>query len=393
MWRRRGRPPPPVQRLSQWRELGPVQPLDFLNAAAASGREWLGRTSPRPAVGAVVVRDGQIIGQSATAPGTGPHAEAQALEQAGALARGADLYTTLEPCRHHGQTPPCTEAIVAAGIGRCFYAYPDPNPAATGGAHDLAAAGIETARVAGCDAAFDGLKGYLHHTRTGRPWVIAKWAMSLDGRVALPAGQRGYLSSPQSLSLVHRRRAEVDAIVVGSGTVLADDPRLTVRSGIPVSRQPLRVVLDGRARLPADAAMLGMPGKTICFVGAAAPPERCAALVENGCFVQIQDDPPRADPTAVLQRLGSMGIQSVLLEGGPTTIGSFLAAQLINEIEVFLCPVLVGDPASPAALPGLPEGFLPPGLELLESGTVGPDLWLRARTRDSIDWNGEMQPE
>ena len=134
-----------------------MQPLDFLNAAAASGREWLGRTSPRPAVGAVVVRDGQIIGQSATAPGTGPHAEAQALEQAGALARGADLYTTLEPCRHHGQTPPCTEAIVAAGIGRCFYAYPDPNPAATGGAHELAAAGVETARVAGCDAAFDGL--------------------------------------------------------------------------------------------------------------------------------------------------------------------------------------------------------------------------------------------
>lgn len=370
-----------------------MQPLHYLNLAATSGREWLGRTAPRPAVGAVVVRDGQIIGQSATAPGTGPHAEAQALEQAGALARGADLYTTLEPCRHHGQTPPCTEAIVAAGIGRCFYAYPDPDPAGGGGAQELAAGGVETTRVAGCRAAFEGLKGYLHHTRTGRPWVIAKWAMSLDGRLALPAGQRGYLSSPQSLSLVHRRRAEVDAIAVGSGTALADDPRLTVRSGIAVSRQPLRVVLDGRARLPADAAMLGMPGKTVCFVGPAASTERCDALVETGCVVQRLDHPPRADPAAVLQRLGAMGVQSVLLEGGPTTMGSFLAAQLINEVEVFLCPVLIGDPASPVALQGLPEGFLAPGLELLESGTVGPDLWLRARPRGSIDWDGQARPE
>ena len=249
----------------------------------------------------------------------------------------------------------------------------------------LAAAGIETARIAGCDAAADGLKGFLHHTRTGRPWVIAKWAMSLDGRVAPPAGRRGYLSSSRSLALVHRRRAEVDAIVVGSGTVLADDPRLTVRSGIAVSRQPLRVVLDGRGRMPAGAAMLGLPGNTACFVGPAAPAQRCAALAESGCIVHRLQVPPRADPAAALEQLGAMGIQSVLLEGGPTTIGSFLAARLINEIEVFVCPVLVGDPASPAALRGLPEGYLPPGLELLESGPVGPDLWLRARTRGSTE--------
>lgn len=356
-----------------------MKPIDFLNLAAASGREWLGRTGPRPAVGAVVVRDGQIVGQAATAPGTGPHAEALALEQAGALARGADLYATLEPCSHHGQTPPCTEAIVAAGIARCFFACPDPNPVAAGGARELAASGIETTRIARCDAAVDGLKGYLHHRRTGRPWVIAKWAMSLDGRVAPPGGRRGYLSSPQSLALVHRRRAEVDAIAVGSGTALADDPRLTVRSGIAVSRQPLRVVLDGRARLPADAAMLGQPGDTVLFVGPAAPPEKCAALADSGCTVHRLEDSPRADPAAVLRRLGAMGIQSVLLEGGPNTIGSFLAARLINEIEVFLCPQLVGDPASPVALQGMPAGFLPPDLELLESGPVGPDLWLRAR--------------
>ena len=352
-----------------------------MKIAAASGRERLGRTSPRPAVGAVVVRDGRIVGQAATAPGTGPHAEALALEQAGALARGADLYTTLEPCSHHGQTPPCTDAIVAAGIRRCFYACPDPNPAAAGGAQELADAGVETARIYGCDSAIDSLKGFLHHTRTGRPWVIAKWAMSLDGRVALPAGRRGYLSSPQSLALVHRRRAEVDAIVVGSGTALADDPRLTVRSGIPVSRQPLRVVLDGRARLPPDAAMLSQPGKTVCFVGPAAPPQRCAALSESGCLVHRLDEAPRADPAAVLRGLGAMGIQSVLLEGGPTTTGSFLAAQMINEIEVFICPMLVGDPDSPVALQGLPAGFLPPELVMLESGPVGPDLWLRARPR------------
>ena len=367
--------------------------LDFLNVAATTGREWLGRTSPRPAVGAVVVRDGRIVGQAATAPGNGPHAEAQALEQAGALARGADLYTTLEPCCHHGQTPPCTDAIIAAGIARCFYACPDPNPAAAGGAEKLLAAGVEAVRLAGCDAAIDGLKGFLHHCRTGRPWVIAKWAMSLDGRVAPSGGRRGYLSSPRSLALVHRRRAEVDAIVVGSGTALADDPRLTVRSGIAVSRPPLRVVLDGRARLPADAAMLGLPGRTVCFVGPAASAERCAALSERGCKVRRLQDPPRAKPAAVLERLGAMGVQSVLLEGGPTTIGSFLAAGLINEIEVFVCPVLVGDPASPAALRGLPEGFLPPELELLESGTVGPDLWVRARPRGPVGRAGGPAPE
>jgi diaminohydroxyphosphoribosylaminopyrimidine deaminase/5-amino-6-(5-phosphoribosylamino)uracil reductase len=350
----------------------------LLNVAAATARERLGRTSPRPAVGAVVVRDGQIFGQAATAPGTGPHAEALALEQAGALARGSDLYSTLEPCRHHGQTPPCTAAIVAAGVARCFYACPDPNPDAAGGARELAAAGVETIQIPGCDAAADGLKGYLHHRRTGRPWVIAKWAMSLDGRVAPSAGRAGYLSSPQSLALVHRRRAEVDAIVIGSGTALADDPRLTVRSGIAVSRQPLRVVLDGRARLPADAAMLKQPGETVLFVGPDASAERCAALAERGCSIQQLPETPRANPAAALGRLGAMGIQSVLLEGGPTTTGSFLATQLINEIEVFVCPQLVGDPTSPAALRGLPAGFLPPGLKLLDSGPVGPDLWLRA---------------
>lgn len=328
-----------------------------------------------------MIRAGQIVGQAATAPGAGPHAETQALEQAGALARGADLYVTLEPCRHHGRTPPCTQAIVAAGIARCFYAVADPNPAAGGGAAELAAAGIETTRLAGCEAAADGLKGYLHHRRTGRPFVIAKWAMSLDGRVGLPAGRRGYLSSEQSLARVHRRRAEVDAVAVGSGTALADDPRLTVRSGVAVSRQPLRVVLDGRARLPPGAAMLGQEGQTLCFVGPAAAAKRCVALAGRGCQVQRLPQPPRADPGGVLRRLGAMGITSVLLEGGPTVIASFLAARLIDEIEVFVCPVLVGDPAAPVALGDLPARFRAPELELVESGQTGPDLWFRARPR------------
>ncbi len=336
-----------------------------------------------------MVRDGQIVGQAGTAPRPGPHAEPQALEQAGVAARGADLYVTLEPCHHHGLTPPCTAAIIAAGVARCFYACPDPNPLAGDGAAFLAAAGIETVHVDDCAAAAESLQAYLHHQRTARPFVIAKWAMSLDGRVALPGSRRGYLSSPQARALVHKRRAEVDAVMVGSGTALADDPQLTVRSQIAASRQPLRIVLDGRARLPVNAAMLSEAGRTICFVSQDARADRVGDLTSRGCLVQAMPTPPRKDPAAVLERLGAMGIQSVLLEGGPQTLTSFLAAGLVDEIEVFVCPILVGDPQSPTALAQFSGRWRPPELDLLECERVGPDLWLRARPRksDRVDEN------
>ena len=328
-----------------------------------------------------MVRDGQIVGQAVTAPRPGPHAEPQALEQAGSLARGADLYVTLEPCNHHGLTPPCSQAIVAAGIARCFYACADPNSIAGDGAEFLAAAGIETIRIRGCAAAADSLKAYLHHQRTARPFVIAKWAMSLDGRVALPGNQRGYLSSPAARALVHRRRAEVDAVVVGSGTALADDPRLTVRSGVYCRQQPLRVVLDGRARLPPGAAMLAEAGQTLCFAGPDSRADRIEQLRSRGCLVEGLAAPPRQDPAAVLQRLGTMGIQSVLLEGGPQTLTSFLAAGLVDEIEVFVCPILIGDPQAPTALAATAGRWRPPQLDLLEYRRVGADVWLRGRPR------------
>ena len=326
-----------------------------------------------------MVREGQIVGQAATAPGSGPHAEPLALEQAGALARGADLYVTLEPCNHHGRNPPCTEAIIAAGISRCYYGFDDPNPESGAGASRLAAAGIEAIRLDGCEPAAEVLKGYLHHQATGRPWVIGKWAMSLDGRVALPGGRRGYLSSSEALTLVHRRRSEVDAVAVGSGTALADDPRLTVRSGFSVSRQPLRVVLDGRARLPAGAAMLAQPGDTICCTGPEAEPAAIRALGDRGCQVLQLAKSPRADPAAVLLQLGTLGVRSVLLEGGPSVVAGFLAAGLIDEIEVFVCPVLVGDSAAPIPIRELPPEFTPPELDVLESSRIGSDYWFRAR--------------
>ena len=357
-----------------------LQPVDYLNIAAAIGRQSLGRVSPRPAVGALVVRAGQIVGSSATALRNGPHAEPQALEQAGALARGADLYSTLQPCAHHGQTPPCTEAIIASGIARCFFACRDPNPLVGDGIEQLRAAGIEVFPDIDCESARDGLKGYLRQASAGRPYVIAKWAMSLDGRIALPGGRAGYLSSQQSLRLVHQRRSEVDAVMIGSGTALADDPRLTVRAGIHVREQPLRVVLDRRARLTPQAAMLRQSGSTLVIAAIGADPRKIAALEAAGCRVQQLPADPGQSVSSTLAHLGELGIGQVLLEGGQAVLTSYWAAGAIDEVEIFLCPRLVGDRLAPNPIGELPIGDSPMGdLEFLQSGRAGDDLWIRAR--------------
>ena len=279
-----------------------------------------GTTSPNPAVGAVVLdAGGQLAGEGATAPAGGPHAEVIALAAAGERARGGTAVVTLEPCAHTGRTGPCTEAVLAAGVAQVIYAVDDPNPEAGGGASVLREAGLAVhAGLLAREAEGGALRPWLHAMRTGRPFITWKYAATLDGRVAASDFTSQWITSSVSRVDVHELRARVDAILVGSGTVLADDPQLTVRGADDAlaSRQPLRVVLDRRHRTPADARVLDSAAET---------------LVLDTAVVRF-----------ALKALFDRGVRHVLLEGGPTVAGAFLEAQSIDEVVAYLAPKLLG---------------------------------------------------
>ncbi|SFQ50885.1 diaminohydroxyphosphoribosylaminopyrimidine deaminase / 5-amino-6-(5-phosphoribosylamino)uracil reductase [Amycolatopsis arida] len=284
-----------------------------------------GTTSPNPPVGAVVLDPaGRLVGQGATQPPGGPHAEVVALRQAGERARGGTVYVTLEPCDHHGRTPPCTRALRDAGVAAVRYAVADPNPAAAGGAATLRAAGVDVrAGLLAGEVAAGPLRAWLHFARTGRPHVTWKYAATLDGRSAAADGTSRWLSGAESRAEVHRLRGMVDAVVAGIGTVLADDPRLTARTpdGALAARQPLRVVV-GFGEVPAGARVLDGAAETL----------------------RVRSH----DPHAVLTTLAERGVVDVLLEGGPRVAGAFAAAGRIDRILAYVAPLLLG--AGPAAL-------------------------------------------
>ncbi len=279
-----------------------------------------GRTSPNPAVGAVIITaDDRIAGEGATQPPGGPHAEIVALRAAGEQARGATAVVTLEPCAHTGRTGPCTEALIEAGVRRVVFAVADPNPVAAGGAERLREAGIEVVAGVQAEAAAAGaLRPWLTALAAGRPFVTWKFAATLDGRTAAEDGSSRWISGPVSRADVHAFRAIVDAILVGSGTVLADDPQLTVRDpdGVPAEHQPLRVVLDRRHRVPEDAAVFDGPAETLVL--------------------------DTAVPRFALKALLDRGVRHVLLEGGPTLAGAFLEAGYVDEVIAYLAPKLLG---------------------------------------------------
>ncbi|MEO6879393.1 MAG: bifunctional diaminohydroxyphosphoribosylaminopyrimidine deaminase/5-amino-6-(5-phosphoribosylamino)uracil reductase RibD [Mycobacteriaceae bacterium] len=287
--------------------------------ASVAGASVRGTTSPNPPVGAVILdAAGDLVGTGATAPAGGPHAEIIALREAGLRARGGSAVTTLEPCNHTGRTGPCTEALLRAGIAHVHFAAPDPTPTAGGGAVRLQAAGVTTSTT-GTDPV--ELRAWLHRQRTGRPHVTWKLAASLDGRTAAADGTSRWITGAQARAQVHAERGRIDAIVVGTGTVLADDPALTARSpdGTLAAHQPLRVVV-GHRPLP---------------VGARALDDAAESLVLR-----------THDPHAVLAALGDH--PDVLLEGGATLAGAFVAAGLVDRVVAYLAPVLLG--AGPAAL-------------------------------------------
>ncbi|MGH7414558.1 MAG: bifunctional diaminohydroxyphosphoribosylaminopyrimidine deaminase/5-amino-6-(5-phosphoribosylamino)uracil reductase RibD [Candidatus Rokuibacteriota bacterium] len=328
-------------------------------ALAARGR---GLTSPNPMVGAIVVRGGAVVAERFHERAGAAHAEAAALADAGKQARGATLYVTLEPCNHVGRTPPCVEAIVRAGVSRVVSATHDPNPRVRGGGTAaLAAAGVDVAT--GClerEARALNRVFFLAIERQ-RPHVTVKWAMSLDGRIAAFDHRSQWITGEAARREGHRLRSLSDAIVTGIGTVLADDPALTVRLDSPWPREPYRVVVDSRARLPLDAKLLqaGSRARVLVAVGEAAPPQRVAALESAGVTVlECKSRDGRVDVTDLCARLLALDITAVLLEAGSELTGSFVEAGLVDRVAAFVAPKLLGGAGapSPAGGPGLALG-------------------------------------
>ncbi|MCI0680887.1 MAG: bifunctional diaminohydroxyphosphoribosylaminopyrimidine deaminase/5-amino-6-(5-phosphoribosylamino)uracil reductase RibD [Gemmataceae bacterium] len=304
-----------------------------------------GHVEPNPLVGAVLVRDGNVVGEGWHQRFGEAHAEVNALQAAGEAARGATLYVTLEPCCHHGKTPPCTDALIQAGIARVVAALADPFPlVATQGVAQLHAAGIAV-EIGLCDAEARRQNApYLKLIHTGRPYVLAKWAMSLDGKIATRTGDSKWISNEASRRKVHELRGRVDGILVGIGTVLVDDPLLTARPAGP--RIASRIVLDSKARLPL-AAQLVRTAKTvptIVVVSSSAPAERVDALRDAGCEVLLPspEHDGAARMPALLDELGKRRWTNLLVEGGSDVLGRFLDVDAIDEVHVFLAPRLIG---------------------------------------------------
>ncbi len=343
-----------------------------------------GRVSPNPLVGAVIVRDGEVIGEGFHAELGGLHAERAAIAECrsrGEDPAGATMYVTLEPCAHQGRQPPCVEAILEAGIGRVVIASDDPSEKAAGrGPGMLRDGGVEIVAAAGAEAGAARLlnQPFRKHARTGLPLVTLKLAMSLDGQTATAPGADPWISGEGSRPLVHQWRAEADAIAVGIGTVLADDPLLTAR--LPGARQPIRVVFDSEARLPCGSQLLATLDRAPLLVVVApdADPARLGALRDTGAEVLVAPgSTPAERVAAALTDLGRRGITSVFLEGGRTLAAAFTSAGQVDEVRIFIAPVLLGGGAASQAVQGT-------RLEALESTTetVGADTLIRSRFKE-----------
>jgi diaminohydroxyphosphoribosylaminopyrimidine deaminase/5-amino-6-(5-phosphoribosylamino)uracil reductase len=366
----------------------------LLGRAIELARKGAEQVKPNPLVGAVVARDGEVLGEGWHERYGGAHAEVNAIEACGpADLTGATLYVSLEPCCHVGNTPPCTEAIMRAGIARVVVASDDPTEKASGrGLGILRDEGVEVVIADGELATSARLlnQAFRKHARVGRPWVLFKSAMTLDGKVATRAGDSQWISGEESRLLAHTWRASVDAVVVGIGTALADDPQLTARpDGIPAElpRQPRRVVFDSLARLPISSQLVAAAEQvplTVCVSRAAARADT-DALEAAGAQVLVatgQNEPARV--RSALDQLGTSGIAAVLLEGGPHLAGAFLDAGEIDEIRLFLAPILLGGRTARDPLEGEGVERISEALRALsfDCDRVGDDLLVSARLRE-----------
>ncbi len=354
----------------------------YMERAIELARRGSGLVSPNPMVGAVVVSEGAIVGEgSHEGPGL-PHAEVVALDQAGARARGATLFTSLEPCDHYGRTPPCTEAIVRAGIARVVSAARDPNPVVDGqGVRSLRARGVEVLEGVREAEAQRLNAGFAKHVRTGMPFVIWKAAASLDGKVAARDGSSRWITGAAARADVHRLRAWADAIVVGAGTALADDPELTVRDPDYRGRPPLRVLVDARGRVGTSGDLFDDQAPTLVATTELAPTKARDAWREAGAEVLVvETDGQGVGLTALMSDLGKRDVQGVLLEGGPTLAWSAVEERLVDTIVLYLSPKLLGGRDAPTVLEG--RGFAPIGqalpMRIRSVERVGEDLRVEA---------------
>lgn len=356
---------------------------DWMRIALQAAARGVGHVEPNPPVGCVLVRDGRLLVVGRHRRFGGDHAEVDALRQAGANAAGATAYVTLEPCRHFGKTPPCTRALIEARVARVVVALTDPFPqVAGGGIRELREAGIEVETGVLENEATSLLAPYLKRLRTGRPWVHAKWAATWDGRIAAPAGDSKWITSEASRARVHELRGKMDAIVVGVGTVLADDPQLTVRP--PGPRMPIRIVLDSTLRTPTTSVLARTARETPTFIvcgGDASPADR-RKLEACGIEVLGLDAPPGPERVvALLDELGRRGMTNVLVEGGGLTLGSFFDAGEIDEVHAFFAPKLLGSRHAFSPLGGTSRGFMADAvnLEEIRVESIGDDVYLRGR--------------
>lgn len=360
----------------------------FMAVALRLARRGIGRTADNPSVGCVLVRDGEIVARARTADGGRPHAEANALALAGAAARGTTAYVTLEPCAHWGRTPPCSQALIDAGLARVVVAAEDPDPRVDGGGFAmLRAAGIEVVTGVCTAEAEAGLAGYLSSRRTGRPAVTLKLAASLDGRIATATGASRWITGAEARARGHLMRARHDAILVGSGTAAADDPDLTCRLPGLQAQSPVRVVLDSALSLSPSARLAVTAGEVPTWVvcGAAAEPARRAALEAQGVTVLpvAVDGEGRPAVAAALSALAGRGINSLLVEGGAAVAAAFLRADAVDTLALFRAPVAIGgdgravlDGLSVTDLDGAPR-FRSAGIDRLGTDTLET---LRRRT-------------
>lgn len=361
-------------------------------ALAGRGRGWV---EPNPMVGAVLVRDGRIIGEGYHRHFGGPHAEVEALRDAaqrGETTAGAELYVTLEPCCHRGKTPPCTEAIIAAQIARVYAAMVDPHTPMQGkGLAQLRSAGIEVHVGMFEDAARSLNEPFIKRTTTGLPWVIAKWAQTLDGRTATCSGNSQWISNERSRRVVHQLRRRVDAVMVGIGTVRLDDPQLTARN-VRIRRIARRVVLDPDLKIPADAKLLNDQGPSLTLAVhdaiLEAMPDRVRELADAGVeFVGLPSDPRRPKRLLLRPLMEHLAERrhatNVLVEGGAGLIGSLLHEQLVDQVLAFVAPLLLGDSAAHGAVTGFhrPNIANATSMQLMDIKRLNDDVLLDYRVR------------
>jgi diaminohydroxyphosphoribosylaminopyrimidine deaminase/5-amino-6-(5-phosphoribosylamino)uracil reductase len=336
----------------------------------------------------VVVKEGQIVGEGYHHRAGAPHAEVEALQAAGELAQGAALYVTLEPCNHSGRTPPCTEAVINAGIAELFYATGDPNPHVTGNGHRrLVEAGI-TVHQGPCTAEAQHLnRFFFHYIRTGQPYVVAKFAASLDGKIATRTGHSRWITGDAARQKGHVLRHQVDAILIGAGTAIADNPRLTTRLPRAEVRHPLRVVLDSRGRVPLEVRLFqaNLPGQTVVATTETMPLSHQTNLTQQGVEPLILPATPagRVEISALLAALGQRQIISLLVEGGSEVLGAFFESGLVNEVWAFVAPLIIGGQNAPGPVGGVGFANLTQAcrLQSLTIETIGCDFLIRGFTQ------------